>query len=390
MAYTHKQGRRTYASQARDFPRVEGIKYNVKCACWEVSCGAGFKVFSTRRLGGLQEAYDLAVKWKQEVEGGSGGVGCRRLVSDRRLARNAGTDSQSMMMYLGNEGAGAPRVSAGDEDGEAYEEGDHDDTFLYPGESEAGNSVKRGSRSGSSKEEEEEDRLRLLQHTEWGANDRGEKTAVDSNLKSLAYDMWMRSAGSSSCEDGAPAPALNLGEAAATQRPQGEVDMLTSLLEQLTKSNGTTGNGSASSLQEETQAVPDDICGALALLAGAVNGQSTELGKPGAIGDVLAGDIPAQDLRRLLRSERDENARGPAVNRDVMLRGVKDRGKAHESVDDPSPGELRGSEGGPDSAQQLEEHKKRSREYDGQNDPENRLINSGFAGTASSKKARMD
>ncbi|EPR61512.1 AP2 domain transcription factor AP2VIIa-4 [Toxoplasma gondii GAB2-2007-GAL-DOM2] len=390
MAYTHKQGRRTYASQARDFPRVEGIEYNVKCACWEVRCGASFKVFSTRRLGGLQEAYDLAVKWKQEVEGGSGGNGCRRLVSDRRLARNAGTVSQNMMMYLGNDGSGGPRVSGGDEDGEADEEADHEEGCPYPGESDAGNSLKRGSRSGSSKEDQEDDdRLRVLQHTEWGAGNRVENPAVDRNARALAYDLWMRSGGSPSCEDGAPAPAMSLGEAAlATQRPQGDVDMLTSLLEQLSKTNGTAGSGSVSSLQEDSQAAPEDICGALTLLAGAVNGQSTDIGKQGSLGDVLTGDV-AHDLRRLLRPEPDENARGSAVNRDTMVRGVKDGGQAHENGDDPSPGELRGN-GGRDSAQHMEEHKKRSREYDGHNDPENRLINAIFAAASSSKKARTD
>ncbi|KEP64897.1 UNVERIFIED_CONTAM: AP2 domain transcription factor AP2VIIa-4 [Hammondia hammondi] len=391
MAYTHKQGRRTYASQARDFPRVEGIEYNVKCACWEVRCGAGFKVFSTRRLGGLQEAYDLAVKWKQEVEGGSGGNGCRRLVSDRRLARNAGTVSQNMMMYLGNDGSGGPRVSGGDEDGEADEEGDHDESCPYPGESDAGTSLKRGSRSGSSKEDQEDDdTLRVLQHTEWGAGNRVEKPAVDRNVRALAYDLWMRSGGSPSCEDGAPTPAMSLGEAAlATQRPQGDVDMLTSLLEQLSKTNGTAGSGSVSSLQEDSQAAPDDICGALTLLASAVNGQSTDIGKQGSLGDVLTGDV-AHDLRRLLRPERDENTRGSAVNRDTMVRGVKDGRQAHENGDEPSPGELRGNEGGRDSAQHMEEHKKRSREYDGHNDPENRLINAVFAAASSSKKARTD
>lgn len=76
LLYVHKQGKRTLASLAREFPSVGGVTYNVKCACWEVAVKGRetAKVFSTRKFGGLEAAYGAAVLWKRKVERGEEGA----------------------------------------------------------------------------------------------------------------------------------------------------------------------------------------------------------------------------------------------------------------------------------------------------------------------------
>ncbi|KAL8425666.1 hypothetical protein Efla_003986 [Eimeria flavescens] len=76
LLYVQKQGKRTLASLAREFPSVGGVTYNVKCACWEVTVKGRncAKVFSTRKFGGLEPAYGAAVMWKRRVERGEQGV----------------------------------------------------------------------------------------------------------------------------------------------------------------------------------------------------------------------------------------------------------------------------------------------------------------------------
>ncbi|PFH34526.1 AP2 domain transcription factor AP2VIIa-4 [Besnoitia besnoiti] len=349
VAYTHKQGRRTYASQARDFPRVDGIKYNVKCACWEVSCGAGFKVFSTRRLGGLQEAYDLAVKWKHEVDGGAEGVSTRRLV-DKRPARSPGvTDHpQGMMAFLENEGCGTSRVyeGAGEED-EGEDEEDQEEAFLFLGESEAGTSAKRESRSGSSKEDQEEEDGSRMRQTDW-VNERGDKHVLDGKQRDSPFDAWMRCLGASS-EDGAGLKASSGASEMAPQRPPGEVGMLTSLLEQLAKGTGAPASDSSVPLQPETP-IPEDIRGALALLAGA--------GSKGPSGE------PVKD-----------GMHGSVANRDLLtMASAQDGSGLEEGIGQLSPMERCEGDSGDEPAV-AHEHRKRNLEYEGHDDGANELSN---------------
>lgn len=76
LLYVQKQGKRTLASLAREFPSVGGVTYNVKCACWEVTVKGRetAKMFSTRKFGGLEAAYGAAVMWKRKVERGEEGA----------------------------------------------------------------------------------------------------------------------------------------------------------------------------------------------------------------------------------------------------------------------------------------------------------------------------
>lgn len=76
LLHAQKQGKRTLASLAREFPSVGGVTYNVKCACWEVNVKgrASTNFFSTRKFGSLEAAYGAAVMWKRKVERGEQGV----------------------------------------------------------------------------------------------------------------------------------------------------------------------------------------------------------------------------------------------------------------------------------------------------------------------------
>ncbi|PHJ16995.1 ap2 domain transcription factor ap2viia-4, partial [Cystoisospora suis] len=234
MAYTHKQGRRTYASQARDFPRVEGIKYNVKCACWEVTSRTGFKVFSTRRLGGLQEAYNLAVKWKQEVDGGL------YRGSDDEMPHSLTPDQQRALILLSQGNSLSPDTG---EDDDVEDEDEDNATEKHPGSQE----------SDSSK---------------------GETNDVEGTDATTASALTMQQPGQAEWQKGAGLPSwsqLEAGILSALQASTGsqragawagepfeappgkgdsvssngvsEADLLGSLLEQLAKSTGESRSG---------------------------------------------------------------------------------------------------------------------------------------------------
>lgn len=234
MAYTHKQGRRTYASQARDFPRVEGIKYNVKCACWEVTSRAGFKVFSTRRLGGLQEAYNLAVKWKQEADGGL------YRGSDDEMPHSLTPDQQRALILLSQGSSLSPGT---DEDEEVEDEDDESAADKQPSSQES-DSSKGETHEGEGADVTIASGFRMQQPGQaewrkgrrspsWSQLEAGILSALQANTGNQRAGLW------SAEPFEAPAVSGSSGDSHGVS----EADILGSLLEQLAKSSGETRNG---------------------------------------------------------------------------------------------------------------------------------------------------